>query len=131
MTIIEADGTPAPQPFFSVPVDQFRDRGLTAVVVDPKLSERLFHALATIDLRVSDSNTRDAREMLFKARRRDPAVVFASDPQFAGKDLRKLPLLQRKNLLQEALQSAPANARIRPVQWIGEEGTRCTTLPAR
>jgi len=69
--------------------------------------------------------------MLFKARRRDPAVVFASDPQFAGKDLRKLPLLQRKNLLQEALQSAPANARIRPVQWIGEEGTRCTTLPAR
>jgi glucose/arabinose dehydrogenase len=35
VTIIEPDGTPAPQPFFSVPVDQFRDRGLTAVVVDP------------------------------------------------------------------------------------------------
>src|SRR5213080_4576741 len=35
VTIIEADGTPAPAPFFSVPVDTFRDRGLTAVVVDP------------------------------------------------------------------------------------------------
>src|SRR5204862_7469971 len=35
VTIIEADGTPAPQPFFSVPVDQVLDRGLTAVVVDP------------------------------------------------------------------------------------------------
>jgi glucose/arabinose dehydrogenase len=35
VTIIEPDGTPAPQPFFSVAVDQFRDRGLTAVVVDP------------------------------------------------------------------------------------------------
>src|SRR4029079_17195048 len=35
VTIIKADGTTAPQPFFTVPVDTYRDRGLTAVVVDP------------------------------------------------------------------------------------------------
>src|SRR5262245_16790223 len=39
VTIIHADGTTAPQPFFSVSVDSFRDRGLTAVVVDPNYAQ--------------------------------------------------------------------------------------------
>src|SRR5690242_15339032 len=39
VTIIEPDGTVAPQPFFSVAVDTFRDRGLTAVVVDPNYAQ--------------------------------------------------------------------------------------------
>jgi glucose/arabinose dehydrogenase len=39
VTIIEADGSVAPQPFFSVAVDQFRDRGLTALVIDPDFEQ--------------------------------------------------------------------------------------------
>src|SRR4029453_580277 len=39
VTIIEADGTQLATPFFSVPVDTYRDRGLDAVMVDPNYEQ--------------------------------------------------------------------------------------------
>jgi bifunctional non-homologous end joining protein LigD len=54
--------------------------------------------------------------------RRDPAVVFAFDIlSLRGKDLRKLPLLKRKEIVQKELRGA---LRIRPVQYVGEQGQR-------
>src|SRR3954453_11495393 len=35
VSVVEADGTLAPAPFFSVDVDTYRDRGLISVLVDP------------------------------------------------------------------------------------------------
>ncbi len=53
---------------------------------------------------------------------RDPAVVFAFDVlNVQGKDVRKLPLFKRKEILQRELQGAH---RIRPVQYVGEQGQR-------
>jgi bifunctional non-homologous end joining protein LigD len=56
------------------------------------------------------------------AARSDPSVLFAFDLlTLRGRDLRKLPLLRRKEALQSALVSSD---RIRPVQHVGEVGTR-------
>ena len=56
------------------------------------------------------------------AARRDPAVVFAFDVlSLRGKDVRKLPLLKRKEIVQNALRDSQ---RIRPVQYVGEQGQR-------
>ena len=63
------------------------------------------------------------------AAKRDPAALFAFDIlDLRGKDLRNLPLLKRKQLLQDALRSAQ---RIRPVQYVGEQGQRLYDAPAR
>ncbi len=56
------------------------------------------------------------------AMRRDPAVVFAFDVlSLRGKELRNLPLLKRKDIVQNALRGSQ---RIRPVQYVGEQGQR-------
>src|SRR4051812_48807724 len=56
------------------------------------------------------------------AARRDPAVMFTFDIlSLRGKDVRKLPLLRRKEALQKALQGSQ---RVRPVQHVGEQGVR-------
>jgi bifunctional non-homologous end joining protein LigD len=50
----------------------------------------------------------------------EPAAVFAFDVlSLRGEDLRKLPLLRRKEALQKALSAAP---RVRAVQYMGERG---------
>jgi ATP-dependent DNA ligase len=52
----------------------------------------------------------------------EPAVLFAFDALVIGrKDLRKLPLIKRKEALQSVLGTSQ---RVRPVQYIGEGGTR-------
>jgi bifunctional non-homologous end joining protein LigD len=51
----------------------------------------------------------------------DPAALFAFDVLVGGKDLRKLPLLKRKEIVQGALQGSQ---RVRPVQYVGEQGVR-------
>jgi ATP-dependent DNA ligase len=56
------------------------------------------------------------------AAKSNPSVLFAFDLlALRGRDLRKLPLLRRKEALQSALVSSE---RIRPVQHVGEVGTR-------
>jgi len=56
------------------------------------------------------------------AARTEPAVMFAFDIlMLRGKDMRKLPLLKRKEALQKTLGSSQ---RIRPVQHVGEMGKR-------
>ncbi|HKV53080.1 MAG TPA: hypothetical protein VJN94_00425, partial [Candidatus Binataceae bacterium] len=56
------------------------------------------------------------------AARRDPAVVFAFDAlSLGGKDLRNLPLLKRKQMVENTLRGTQ---RIRPVQYVGEQGQR-------
>ena len=56
------------------------------------------------------------------AARRDPAVVFAFDAlSWRGKDLRNLPLIKRKETVQDVLRGSQ---RIRPVQYVGEQGQR-------
>jgi bifunctional non-homologous end joining protein LigD len=57
-----------------------------------------------------------------QAARLDAAVLFAFDIlSLRGKDLRKLPLVKRKEILQDALRRSE---RVRPVQYIGEQGIR-------
>lgn len=60
------------------------------------------------------------------AARKEPAVLFAFDIlMLRRKDLRKLPLLRRKEIIvQHALEAATASARIKPVQYVGEQGER-------
>jgi hypothetical protein len=56
------------------------------------------------------------------AARVEPAAVFAFDVlSVRGKDVRKLPLLKRKDIVQDALQSSQ---RVRAVQYVGEQGQR-------
>jgi bifunctional non-homologous end joining protein LigD len=56
------------------------------------------------------------------AAKADPAALFAFDVLVVGgKDVRKLPLLKRKDALQSVL---AGSQRIRPVQHVGEGGTR-------
>jgi glucose/arabinose dehydrogenase len=42
VTVVHKDGTKASQPFVSVAVDSFRDRGLTSVLVDPNYAQNHF-----------------------------------------------------------------------------------------
>ncbi|HEY2414854.1 MAG TPA: PQQ-dependent sugar dehydrogenase [Pirellulaceae bacterium] len=42
VTVVHKDGTKASQPFVTVAVDQFRDRGLTSVLVDPNYAQNHF-----------------------------------------------------------------------------------------
>ena len=56
------------------------------------------------------------------AARAEPAAVFAFDVLLCrGKDVRKLPLLKRKEIVANALRDSQ---RIRPVQYVGEQGQR-------
>ena len=56
------------------------------------------------------------------AARQEPAVLFVFDIlSLRGKDFRNVPLLKRKEALQTALEGSQ---RIRPVQHVGEGGTR-------
>jgi bifunctional non-homologous end joining protein LigD len=56
------------------------------------------------------------------AAKTDAAALFAFDVLvFGGKDVRKLPLLKRKEIVQDALQGSQ---RVRPVQYVGEQGVR-------
>ena len=56
------------------------------------------------------------------AAERDPAAMFAFDVlSSGGKDVRKLPLVKRKQIVQDALRGSP---RIRPVRYVGEQGVR-------
>jgi len=56
------------------------------------------------------------------AARAEPAALFAFDVlAWRGKDVRNLPLLKRKEIVEKALRGAP---RIRPVQYVGEQGQR-------
>jgi ATP-dependent DNA ligase len=56
------------------------------------------------------------------AARADPAALFAFDVLvIGGKDVRKLPLLKRKDIVQDALQGSQ---RVRPGQYVGEQGVR-------
>ena len=56
------------------------------------------------------------------AAKTDPAALFAFDVLVAGgKDVRKLPLLKRKVIVSVALKGSQ---RVRPVQYVGEQGTR-------
>lgn len=53
---------------------------------------------------------------------REPAVLFAFDIlALRGKDVRKLPLMRRKEFVQDALRGSQ---RVRPVQYVGEQGER-------
>ena len=48
--------------------------------------------------------------------------MFAFDVlSLGGKDVRKLPLVKRKQIVQDALRGSQ---RIRPVQYVGEQGVR-------
>src|SRR5215471_7137130 len=42
VTVVHKDGSKASQPFVSVAVDTYRDRGLTSVLVDPNYSQNHF-----------------------------------------------------------------------------------------
>lgn len=54
--------------------------------------------------------------------RSEPAAVFAFDVlAWRGKDVRNLPLLKRKEIVDKALRGS---SRIRPVQYVGEQGQR-------
>jgi len=56
------------------------------------------------------------------AARSDPAALFVFDLLVVGnRDVRKLPLLKRKELLQDALDGSQ---RVRAVQYVGEQGRR-------
>ena len=56
------------------------------------------------------------------AARSDPAALFVFDLLVVGnRDVRKLPLLKRKELLQDVLDGSQ---RVRAVQYIGEQGQR-------
>lgn len=56
------------------------------------------------------------------AARRQPAELFAFDVlSLLGKDLRRLPLLRRKEIVEVALQDSQ---RVRPVQYVAEHGQR-------
>src|SRR6476620_681141 len=39
VTVVHKDGTKASQPFVSVAVDTYRDRGLTSIIVDPNYAQ--------------------------------------------------------------------------------------------
>src|SRR5262245_14417106 len=42
VSVFQPDGTRSPDPFFSVAVDEYRDRGLTAVLIDPNFDDNHF-----------------------------------------------------------------------------------------